>query len=192
MQSESRDPPDIFYRLRGTRWQSHDGCTLTTARHASGGRSRSRARHKLRVTENSRGSLRESEKSFESPAEAKRNSEKLIAKKIRQGYREVDPARLEIVRDKGRRRATDHQIKALERQIGTKLPKGYRDFLKTVNGGRPNPRFINVPGAAGIDNVGVGQLFHLQPAKEHYSEADLSDSGHGTFAARWTLANRGR
>ena len=116
------------------------------------------------------GSLRESEKSFESPAEAKRNSEKLIAKKIRQGYREVDPARLEIVRDKGRRRATDHQIKALERQIGTKLPKGYRDFLKTVNGGRPNPRFINVPGAAGIDNVGVGQLFHLQPAKEHYSE----------------------
>lgn len=111
------------------------------------------------------GSLQESQKSFPSPAEAKEQTEKLIAKKRREGYIEIDPTRLEIVRAKGAKQATESQIKSLEKQIGGPLPDEYRQFLLTANGGRPNPDCVAVPGMAGIDNVGVGALFHLRPSQ---------------------------
>lgn len=111
------------------------------------------------------GSLQESQKSFPSPAEAKEQTEKLIAKKRREGYIEIDPARLEIVRAKGAQKATESQIKSLEKQIGCPLPDEYRQFLLTTNGGHPNPDCVAVPGMPGIDNVGVGALFHLRPSQ---------------------------
>lgn len=116
------------------------------------------------------GSLRESKKSFKSPTEAAEQTARLIAKKRREGYIEINPARLEIVRFKGKRRATEQQIKALEKQVGCALPDEYRNFLKNHNGGRPNPDCVQVPGVKGIDNVGVGWLFHLQPSKPAANE----------------------
>lgn len=126
------------------------------------------------------GALRESKKSFKSPAEASEQTEKLIAKKRRERYIEINPSRLEIVRIKGRKKATQQQIKALEVQIGCRLPEEYRDFLTTYNGGHPNPDCVNVAGMKGIDNVGVGTLFHLQPSKpgvDELSYAFESSSG---------------
>ncbi|MDB5341497.1 MAG: / family protein [Planctomycetaceae bacterium] len=111
------------------------------------------------------GSLRESKKSFKSPAEATEQTDKLIAKKRREGYIEINPARLEIVRHKGMRKATEEQIKRLEEKIGCGLPEEYRNFLKTCNGGYPNPDCVQVPGMEGIEAVGVGVLYHLQPSK---------------------------
>ncbi len=111
------------------------------------------------------GSLQESQKSFQSPAEAKEQTEKLIAKKRREGYLEIDPTRLEIVRTKGAKKATESQIKSLEKQNGSPLPDEYRQFLLSTNGGRPNPDCVAVPGMAGIANVGVGALFHLRPSQ---------------------------
>jgi len=117
------------------------------------------------------GSLRESKKSFKTPAEAAEKTEKLIASKSRDGYSEINPSRLEIVQLKGKRKATEQQVKALEKQIGCSLPGEYRNFLKTINGGRPNPDCVQVPGVEGIDNVvGVGSLFHLQPSQPGVDE----------------------
>ncbi len=116
------------------------------------------------------GSLRESKKSFKSPAEAAAQTQKLIAKKEREGYVEINSSRLEIARIKGKRNASEQQIQALEKRIGCSLPDEYRNFLKTFNGGTPNPDCVRVPGVAGIDNVGVGTLFYLQPSKPVVNE----------------------
>ena len=115
-------------------------------------------------------SLRESKKAFGTPAEAREQTEKLIAKKRREGYIEINPARLEIVPRKGTRKATEQQIKALEKRIGATLPEEYRNFLKTVNGGTPNPYCVQIPGIPYIENVAVGWLYRLQPSKPDYDE----------------------
>ena len=93
-----------------------------------------------------------------------------MRKKKREGYIEVNPSRLEITRLKGKRRATEKQVKALEEGIGCKLPEEYRSFLKTYNGGIPNPDCIEVPGVDGIANVGVGMLYYLQPSMPTVNE----------------------
>ncbi len=111
------------------------------------------------------GQMRVSEKSFSSPATARQDTEQLIAKKCREGYTQVEPQRLEITRAKGRRKATLQQIKAFEKQIGSKLPEEYRHFLVGGNGGHPNPDCVAIPGMDAIDNVHVGNLFHLQPSR---------------------------
>ncbi len=116
------------------------------------------------------GSLRESKKSFKTRSEAAEKTDKLIAAKKRSGYVEINPARLEIVRLKGKRTATEQQIQALEKQVGCSLPEEYRNFLKEYNGGRPNPDCVPVPGVKGIADVGVGSLFHLQPSKPGMDE----------------------
>lgn len=46
------------------------------------------------------GSLRKSQKSFKTTAEATNHTEKLIASKKQGGYVEISPSRLEIVRPK--------------------------------------------------------------------------------------------
>ncbi len=116
------------------------------------------------------GKLRESKKSFKSPAEAQKNAEQLIAEKLREGYIEIDPSRLEIVRKKGIRPATEQQIVGLEKQVGSKLSDEYLSFLKTFNGGTPNPDCVQVPGRSDIENVGVGLFFHLRPSKPDSDE----------------------
>lgn len=116
------------------------------------------------------GSLRESKKSFATPTEAVQQSEKLIAEKKRDGYIEINPARLEITRLKQVPKATETQVKAFEKRIGCSLPEEYRNFLMTYNGGQPNPDCVAVPGVEGIDNVGVGVFMHLRATKPAMDE----------------------
>lgn len=111
------------------------------------------------------GALKESKKTFKSPKEAVEQTDKLIARKKRDGYIEIDPSRLEIVRRKGSRKATEQQVAALEKTIGYSLPPEYRSFLTSCNGGHPNPDCVPTPGVRGIENAGVGSLFHLQKSK---------------------------
>jgi len=131
-----------------------------------------RVKGKSQIVEYGRlgASLRESKKSFKTPAEAAEKTEKLIAKKKREGYTEINSSRLEIVRPKGKRKATEQQIKALEKHVGHKLPDEYRNFLKTNNGGRPNPDCVRLHGVKGIENVAVESLLRLQPSKPEYDE----------------------
>ncbi len=110
------------------------------------------------------GALRESKKVTKSPAEAQKLFGQLIAEKLREGYVEVAPERLEIIRNKGVRAANEKQVSELEASLRCKLPTEFRDFLLSVNGGRPNPDCVRVPGVPHIENVGVGTLFRLQPA----------------------------
>jgi hypothetical protein len=42
---------------------------------------------------------------------------------------------------------TDEQLRRFEATHGISLPKGYREFLLRVNGGRPTPDVIDVDGA---------------------------------------------
>lgn len=116
------------------------------------------------------GELRESKKAAKSPGEAQKIVDQLVAEKLREGYVEVDPKRLEVIRPKGVRLATEKQIRELEKSLGCKLPIEYRDFLRSSNGGRPNPDCVRVPGVPYIDNVGVGTLMHLQPTKPGMDE----------------------
>lgn len=116
------------------------------------------------------GALRESKKVTKSPREAQKLIDQLIAEKLREGYVEVAPERLEVIRTKGVRAANEKQVGELESSIGCKLPIDYRNFLLSVNGGRPNPDCVRVPGVPDIENVGVGTLFHLQPAKPGMDE----------------------
>ncbi|MFN3153051.1 ankyrin repeat domain-containing protein [Bremerella sp.] len=116
------------------------------------------------------GVLKESRKTFKSPKEAVEQTNKLIGRKTREGYIEINPSQLEIVRRKGSRKATAQQVAALEKAIGCSLPPEYHRFLTTCNGGHPNPDCVCTPGVRGIDNVGVGNLFHLQKSKPGLDE----------------------
>lgn len=116
------------------------------------------------------GTLRESKKVAKAPAEAQKFLEQLVIEKLREGYVEIDPNRLEVIRPKGVRPATEKQISELESLLGCDLPIEYRNFLISSNGGRPNPDCVRVPGVPYVDNVGVGTLFHLQPSKPGMDE----------------------
>ena len=116
------------------------------------------------------GTLRESKKIAKSPADAQKLFDQLVTEKLREGYVEVDPKRLEVIRPKGVRAATEKQISELEKSLGCKLPNEYRNFLLSVNGGRPNPDCVRVPGVPYIENVGVGTLFHLRASKPDMDE----------------------
>jgi predicted DNA-binding WGR domain protein len=116
------------------------------------------------------GTLRESTKVAKSPAEAQKLTNQLISEKLREGYVEVAPNRLEVTRNKGVRPATEKQVSELEQTLECKIPTEYRNFLLSSNGGRPNPDCVQVPGVPYIDNVGVGTLFHLQPSKPGMDE----------------------
>jgi ankyrin repeat protein/predicted DNA-binding WGR domain protein len=116
------------------------------------------------------GTLRESTKVTQSPGEAQKLFDQLIAEKLREGYVEVAPERLEIIRNKGVRVPNEKQVSELEASLGCKLPAEFRNFLLSVNGGRPNPDCVRVQGVPYIDNVGVGTLFHFQPAKPGMDE----------------------
>jgi len=133
------------------------------------------------------GSLRESCKAFKTPTEASARTDKLIATKKRDGYIEINPSRLEIVPRKGKKGATENQIKRLEVLIGCSLPDEYRNFLKRCNGGRPNPDCVQVPGVEYIDNVGVGSLFHLQPSQPEFDELSNQFARAETFLPKGHL-----
>ncbi|MEZ6136112.1 MAG: ankyrin repeat domain-containing protein [Pirellulaceae bacterium] len=111
------------------------------------------------------GKLRASKRISRSPVEAQKLLDQLVAEKLREGYVEVAPKRLEVIRNKGVRAANEKQVSELESSLGCKLPTDFRNFLTSVNGGRPNPDCVQVPGVPYIANVGVGTFFHLRPSK---------------------------
>ncbi len=98
------------------------------------------------------------EKKFSTETAAIADTAKLIAEKVAKGYKLIDPSLLRLVRAKGVKLATIDQIEKLEKQLGTKLPSEYRQFLLTQNGGMPASYFVNVPGHPNIENVMVGYL----------------------------------
>lgn len=116
------------------------------------------------------GALRDSKKVAKSPVEAQKFFDQLVAEKLREGYIEVNPKRLEVIRNKGVHGATEKQVCDLEKSLGCKLPTDYRNFLLSANGGRPNPECVRVPGVPYIDNVGVESLFHLRAEKPGIDE----------------------
>lgn len=79
---------------------------------------------------------RETTKTLPSPLAAKREAEKLADQKANKGYIKVDPTLIKLKRPKGRRKATESQVAALEKQLGATLPAEYRTFLLTRNGAR--------------------------------------------------------
>jgi predicted DNA-binding WGR domain protein len=100
-------------------------------------------------------------KTFLSAAAAKAEIAKLVAQKIERGYIKTEPARLKITRAKGTKNATETQVAKLEKQLQTKLPLEYRNFLLTQNGGATEPRYVCIPGHPYIANVSVGYLMGL-------------------------------
>lgn len=102
-------------------------------------------------------------KEFGSAEEARRGAEKIIAQKLRKGYREVLRGALPLKRPRGTKAATASAIKSLEKQLGTSLPEDYRDFLATQNGGEPTPGFIRISGMPHIEAVDVQYLLGLYP-----------------------------
>lgn len=109
---------------------------------------------------------REAVKEFGSPAEAKAATLKLAQQKVSKRYVKVDPDRLEVARPKGKRAATEAQVARLEKHLGYKLPKDYRRFLLTQNGGQPTPEHVELPLDYGQDTRPVGFLFGLYPKPE--------------------------
>lgn len=92
------------------------------------------------------GTLRESKKVTKSASEAQNLFDQLVMEKLREGYVEVAPERLEVIPNKGVRAANEKQVSELESSLGCKLPTEFRNFLLSVNGGRPNPDCVRVPG----------------------------------------------
>jgi len=111
-------------------------------------------------------------KKFPTVDKAKKTSQAIIAQKLKKGYHEVLPDALHIQRPKKFKRATVAAIKKLEKELGSKLPDVYRQFLETQNGGEPTPDTITIPGIPYIESVEVGYLFGL------YSDPNDSRSLH--------------
>ena len=109
------------------------------------------------------GKLRSTEKSFDSPAEARSTTQSLIESKLGSGYTEIETDPLSIKRPARQPLATVAGIRGLEKTLGVKLPPDYRSFLRTQNGGIPDPSFVAVPGVPHIDNVHVGSFYGLYP-----------------------------
>lgn len=53
-----------------------------------------------------------------------------------------------IIQEEGRRLA-ESEVAAFEKDLGTTLPEGYRQFLLEHNGGRPEPDVIDIEGLPG-------------------------------------------
>ena len=109
------------------------------------------------------GKLRSTEKSFDSPADARSKTQSLIESKLGAGYTEIETDNLSIKRPARQPLATAADIRGLEKRLGVKLPSEYRTFLRTQNGGIPDPAFVAVPGVPHIANVHVGSLYGLYP-----------------------------
>ena len=99
-------------------------------------------------------------KTFNSPSDAKTETEKLVGKKISSGYTELHPETVEFNTASGTGAETA-QIRKFEKQIGVKLPKDYVRFLRSTNGGCPTPGFLAIPGHPYIDNVSLGTFYGL-------------------------------
>lgn len=106
----------------------------------------------------------ETTKTFDSVEQAVRSAEKLVRQKLKKGYLEIVPEALSISRPADLKPATESAVRKLEQKLGAELPSEYRNFLKTQNGGQPDPGYIRIPGVPSIDNVETGYLFGLTAA----------------------------
>ena len=100
-------------------------------------------------------------KTFGSAPEAKAATEKLVNSKLSSGYTELQPATVKFKTPRGVKGAEIAQIRALEKEIDAKLPKDYVGFLKSTNGGCPEPGFVAIPGHPYIDNVAIDIFYGL-------------------------------
>ncbi len=100
-------------------------------------------------------------KTFDATSDAKTTTEKLIGEKLSSGYIELQPESVKFKAAPGVKKANDIQVLELEKQIGAKLPKDYARFLKSTNGGYPNPGFVSIPGHPYIDNVSIDTFYGL-------------------------------
>lgn len=106
---------------------------------------------------------REVSKSFDTPAAAKSDIQKVVAQKIKSGYRLVDPTQIKIKKTRGKQPATKKQIADLEKRLGAKLPGEYKQFLLTQNGGMPEEHEIVFSKHPYIGGVSILTLFGLYP-----------------------------
>ncbi|XSG77251.1 SMI1/KNR4 family protein [Herpetosiphon llansteffanensis] len=73
--------------------------------------------------------------------------------------------------------ATDQQLAKLEARIGYPLPETYRTFLRTTNGGRPNPIVFSIKGKW-ITEGHVNVFSSVDPTDpHHYIHRDLDIFG---------------
>ena len=100
-------------------------------------------------------------KTFDSPSDAKAATQKLIDSKLSSGYLELLAESVKFKSARGIKGAATTQVRKLEKQVGAKLPHDYVQFLKSSNGGYPDPGFLSIPGHPYIDNVSVSAFFGL-------------------------------
>ena len=100
-------------------------------------------------------------KTFSSPSDAKTATEKLIDSKLSSGYIELHSEAVNFKTEKGVKGAEASQVRSLEKEIGVKLPADYVDFLKSTNGGCPEPMFLAIPGHPYIDNISLTTFYGL-------------------------------
>lgn len=85
--------------------------------------------------------------------------------------------------------ATDTQLAALEALIGCLLPEAYRSFLRTTNGGRPNPIVFSINGKW-ITEGHVNVFLSVDLADpHHYIHRDLDIFGDEIPATMLPIAN---
>lgn len=110
----------------------------------------------------------ETSKVFSSPSAAKSATEKLADQKVAKGYVQVNPGQLKIGRPKGKRAATEAQVAKLEKRLAVSLPKDYREFLLTQNGGEPEPDHVEMPVFSEQDSRPVGFIYGLYSKPEPF------------------------
>jgi predicted DNA-binding WGR domain protein len=94
-------------------------------------------------------------KTFDLTSDAKTATVKPINEKLSFGYIDLHPESVKFKKAPGVRKADERQVREIEKQLGVKLPKDYVRFLKSTNGGHPDPGFISIPGHPYIDNVSI-------------------------------------
>jgi SMI1 / KNR4 family (SUKH-1) len=75
---------------------------------------------------------------------------------------------------------TDARIAKLERELGIKLPDGYRSFLSRYNGGHPKPAFFPIQG---LDNNPFGSI-HYFFGVDRLMQSNHIDWNYRTYAGR--------
>lgn len=113
---------------------------------------------------------------FDTPQDARTDTERKADRKCQQGFMEYTPADLTYRRKNrlGPKRLREPRLRAIETDYGLKIPKEFRQYLNAQNGGDPEPGFISIPGHPYIENVAVSTILgvEIDPAYNirHYIE----------------------
>jgi len=75
---------------------------------------------------------------------------------------------MQLAITESRESVSEEQIAAVERQLGSSLPRDYRDFLLAHNGGRVRPAVFSVHGNPHFGSKCVVHFFNaIDPGKSH-------------------------